>query len=114
MIKPKINTMLPKTNYEFEKGETIEEKVRRITENNEPITDGAPIIYTPKDKGVIDAYNIRADKWDIAQEAMDKVNASKIAKSKKYMTIDGLEKKGDNDQTTTGTTTTEGQSGTVA
>ena len=29
-------------------GEQIEEKVRRIVNNNEPITDGAPIIFTEK------------------------------------------------------------------
>ena len=31
----------------FEGGQ-IEEKVRRIVDNNEPITDGAPIIFTEK------------------------------------------------------------------
>ena len=29
-------------------GEQIEAKVRRIVNNNEPITDGAPIIFTEK------------------------------------------------------------------
>ena len=29
-------------------GESIEEKVAKLIENNEPITDGAPIIYTEK------------------------------------------------------------------
>ena len=29
-------------------GEQLEEKVRRIVNNNEPITDGAPIIFTEK------------------------------------------------------------------
>ena len=29
-------------------GETIEMKVRRITESKEPITDGAPVIYTDR------------------------------------------------------------------
>ena len=29
------------------KGETIEAKVRRITDNKEPIADSAPPIYTP-------------------------------------------------------------------
>jgi hypothetical protein len=44
MIKPKLYSRPPKTNYEFQDGESIEDKVRRITENNEPITDGAPIM----------------------------------------------------------------------
>ena len=29
-------------------GETIEMKMRRIVDNKEPITDGAPLIYGPK------------------------------------------------------------------
>ena len=63
-------------------GESIEKKVSKLVENNEPITDGAPIIYTEKKDGVLPQYDIRTDKWDIAQSAMDLANASKIAKSK--------------------------------
>lgn len=63
-------------------GESIEEKVSKLIENNEPITDGAPIIFTEKKDGVLPQYDIRTDKWDIAQSAMDLANASKIAKSK--------------------------------
>ena len=61
-------------------GETIEEKVARVVENNEPITDGAPLVYTEKKDGVLPQYNIRTDKWEIAQATMDKVNREKIAK----------------------------------
>lgn len=63
-------------------GESIEMKVAKLIENNEPITDGAPIIYTEKKDGVLPQYDIRTDKWEIAQSAMDLANASKIAKSK--------------------------------
>lgn len=63
-------------------GESIEKKVSKLIENNEPITDGAPIIYTEKKDGVLPQYDVRTDKWDIAQSAMDLANASKIAKSK--------------------------------
>ena len=34
----------------------------------------------PKDKGVMPQYDVRADKWDIAQNAMDGVNKERIAK----------------------------------
>ncbi len=61
-------------------GEPIELKLERILNNNEPITDGAPEIFTDKKDGVKSAYNIRTDRWEIATEAMDKVEASKIAK----------------------------------
>lgn len=74
-------------------GESIENKVRRVVENKEPITDGAPIIYTEKKDGVLPQFNIRTDKWDIALEAMDKVQANRIAKSKQFM--EELNKKGE-------------------
>lgn len=70
------------TNYEYEEGETIEEKVRRVVETKEPIEDGAPLIYTPKEDGVIAAYNIRTDRWEIAQDAMSLKYKAEIAKSK--------------------------------
>lgn len=69
-------------------GETIETKVERVTANNEPITDGAEIVYTEKKNGVMPEYNVRTDKWEIAQEAMDKVHANKIAQSKSYANTD--------------------------
>lgn len=65
--------------YENERGalETIEKKIARITENNEPITDGVQMIYTKRGEGVQAQYNIRADKWAISQDAMEKVAAAK-------------------------------------
>ena len=74
-------------------GESIETKVRRVVENKEPITDGAPIVFTEKKDGVLPQFNIRTDKWEIALDAMDKVQASRIAKSKQFM--EQLEKKGE-------------------
>lgn len=93
MIKPTFFPKPPKTNYELQEGETIEEKVKRITENNEPITDGAPIIYTNRDDGVLPAYNIRTDRWEIAQAAMESVNQANLAKSKNYGKVDKEDKK---------------------
>jgi hypothetical protein len=55
-------------------GERLELKIDRMTQNNEPIGDSAPLIYTPRKDGVIAAYDIRTDKWDIALDAMEKVN----------------------------------------
>ena len=93
MIKPTFFPKPIKTDYEYQLGETIEAKVRRITENNEPITDGAPIIYTNRDDGVLPAYNIRTDRWEIAQQAMDAVNQANLAKSKNYGNINKEDKK---------------------
>lgn len=61
-------------------GETIEEKVRRITTTKEPITDGAQLTYTERKDGVAPEYDIRTDRFEIAVEAMDKANKSKAAK----------------------------------
>lgn len=61
-------------------GEPIEDKIRRILDENEPITDGAPVIYTDKKDGVRPEFNIRADKWDIAIQAMDKVSNYEASK----------------------------------
>ena len=61
-------------------GETIEQKVERIVSNKEPITDGAPEIYTERKEGIGAAYNIRTDRFELAAEAMDKVQASLTAK----------------------------------
>lgn len=91
MIKPTFFPKPIKTDYEYQLGETIEAKVERITENNEPISDGAPIIYTKREDGVLPAYNIRTDRWEIAQQAMDAVNQANLAKSKNYGKIEQQE-----------------------
>lgn len=61
-------------------GETIEQKVERIVNNKEPITDGAPSIYTERKDGVMPGFNPRTDRFDVAIDAMDKVTRSHIAK----------------------------------
>ena len=45
MIRPKLYSRPPKTNNEYQEGESIENKVRRITENNEPYRDWETKIY---------------------------------------------------------------------
>ena len=63
-------------------GELIEDKVRRLTENKEPIKDSAPLVYTKKADGVLPQYNIRTDKWDLVQGKMEVANKQKILKAK--------------------------------
>ena len=62
-------------------GESIETKIERVVQNKEPIEDGAEIIYTEKKLGVQPQYDIRTDKWEVAQEAMNLAHANRIAKS---------------------------------
>lgn len=61
-------------------GETIENKVDRMVNNKEPIKDGAPEIYTPREDGVQKAYNIKTCRFEVAADAMDYVARSKDAK----------------------------------
>jgi hypothetical protein len=61
-------------------GETIEQKMERVIDGGEPIEDGAPEIFTERKDGVISAYNIRTDRWEVACEAMDTVSGSIAAK----------------------------------
>lgn len=68
------------TSVELLEGETIEQKVERIQNNKEPIKDGAPEIFTERKDGVLAAYNIRTDRWEVACEAMNHVAGSIAAK----------------------------------
>lgn len=61
-------------------GETLEEKIRRIVENKEPIKDNAPLIYTDRSEGVKAQYDVRTDRFEIAVDAMDKVDKANKAK----------------------------------
>jgi hypothetical protein len=70
------------TSVDVTEGETIEMKCRRMVENKEPIKDGAPEIFTEAKEGVLSAYNIRTDRWEVAAEAMDAISRSKEAKAK--------------------------------
>lgn len=74
-----LNSMTTIRCNPFYEGESIETKVRRITENKEPISDSAPTLYTNRTDGVVADYNIRTDRWDIAIDAMEKVAKAKTA-----------------------------------
>jgi hypothetical protein len=68
------------TSVEKLEGEPIEHKIERIVSNKEAISDGAPSIFTERKDGVVAAYNIRTDRFEVATEAMDKVAGSIQAK----------------------------------
>lgn len=67
---------------EIREGESIEKKIDRMTQTQEPIGETAPIVYTTKTEGIIPAYDVRTDKWEIAQDAMSKVNNKRSEISK--------------------------------
>lgn len=75
-----------------ESGETLIKKCQRILDEGEPLTDGAPMIYTPKQTGVRDDCNVRTDKWALAMEAMDRVNNYKLTEYLKEKTTEAPSK----------------------
>ena len=80
------------SSVEVYEGESIETKVARIVLTKEPISDTAPIIYTELKDGVLPAYNIRTDRFDIAIEATDKIARAEIAAKNQIKTTDVPEK----------------------
>lgn len=66
---------------ETQEGETIEMKIFRLTNNGEEVGDlKSEPIYTERKDGVLPVYNIRTNRWILAQEAMEKVSKSNEAK----------------------------------
>lgn len=60
----------------------MERKIADMITNKEPIVSDSPTIYTEKKDGVGAAYDIRTDRFEIAQNAMESTTKkSKIAKS---------------------------------
>lgn len=60
-------------------GETIEQKMERILNNEGGIEDGAPLIYSEREDDVLPEYNPRTDKWDIAIDATSNATEQKLA-----------------------------------
>lgn len=83
-IKTKPNKTTINVNKSVE-GESIELKIRRITLNREPITDGAELVYTERKNGVDPATDVRTDKWAIAVDAMETVHQTKQGLIKEKM-----------------------------
>lgn len=90
---------MPQTSLKVNKsidGEWLHEKVDRIINNKEPITDGAPIIYTERKEGINPDYDVRTDRWEYAVEAMQKVDKNnKARREQKHKKPEGT--KVDND-----------------
>lgn len=76
--------------------ETIEAKLRRILANKEPIEAISPTIYTERKDGALPEYNIRTDRFEIAQKAMEK-----IATNKRNIRMEKIKKETETQQTET-------------
>lgn len=105
-----IDTGTIEHNESYE-GERIETKIERILQNNEPIKDGAPLIYTERKDGVKAEFDIRTDRFEVALEAMDVVSrthrSKRDNKGEKIIPIDGGKTGNENDGGAESTQATE-------
>ena len=95
----KLHRTTMHTNF-LEVGESIEEKMRRVTQTNEPIDNTAPITYTERKDGVRPEYDFHTDKWEYAQNAMGKVAKTKIAKGQGVLGVEETKESQQQEQTT--------------
>lgn len=70
-------------------GSTLELKIAKMLENNEPLKADIGLLYTERKAGVLPGTNVRTDRWEIAADAMDKISKSKIAKRDNFTIIEG-------------------------
>lgn len=66
-------------------GQSIERQIEQAETSNQPIEQAAPIIYTARKDGILAAYDIRTDRFEIARNAMNKVAASYKAKREEFI-----------------------------
>lgn len=64
----------------------LTEKIRKLKTEGGQIESGAPILYTNRTDPVTPACNIRTNRWELAQGAMQKAYDAKLdAESKKEL-----------------------------
>lgn len=79
-VKVPIKSLIKSTDaYECDR---LELKLRRLIESKEPIDENVtvPLVYTERKEGVLPAYDIRTDRFDLAIMAMDAANRMRDAK----------------------------------
>lgn len=84
---------LIRINEPFHEGRTIEKQIAIAMLTNEPVDQSSPITFTKRSDGVLPDYDIRADKWELAQRAMtavaDKIRLNRTQKiQEKFKTVD--------------------------
>lgn len=66
-------------------------QLRKITEEQTPIEETAPIIYTNKKDGVLKEYDIKTDRFEVAMEAMGKMRSAELTELAKSESAAKLE-----------------------
>lgn len=87
-----------KTNQSYV-AEPLEIQLARAMSAEEPIKMGSPITYTEEQDGVVAATDIRTDRFEIVQEATDKI--AKMERSKRLKTQESPETGGEKGSTQT-------------
>lgn len=107
-VKNNENTMYSSTNrireemnnkihYKPVQANTLEEDIRLKMEEGEPMDNSKPVLYQKRSDGVNAAYNVRTDRWEIAQNMKSNQKASQAAKrAERYTKTD----EGENDEPT--------------
>lgn len=61
--------------------ETMIKKLQKAMDSKTPLDEAAPIVYTNKKDGVMPAYDIRTDRFEVARMATEKMAAYEAAKT---------------------------------
>lgn len=69
-----------KIHYKPVQANTLEEDIRLKIEQGEPIDNSKAILYQKRNEGINPAYNVRTDRWEIAQSLKSNQKASQTAK----------------------------------
>lgn len=105
MYKPKLTTGTTLVANVRPEGETIEDRVKRLMNNEEGLTDGSPLIFNSREEGVKPEHDIRSDKFDRLVEATDKTSRNGL--SKRAEIREKAKEKPENGETPAGGGTTE-------
>lgn len=65
---------------EVYEGISLEDMITKATNEESPIDTAAATTYTERKDGVLPEFDIRTDRWEIAQDAMDHTHRSIIAR----------------------------------
>lgn len=74
--------------------ETMVKKLQKAMDSKSPLDDAAPIVYTNKKDGVMPAYDIRTDRFEVARIATEKMAAYEAAKTENLPKIEKSEAEG--------------------
>lgn len=74
---PQRGTITGITTYE---GESIEQQIARRMTGSDIEIGGKAMLYTERKDGVVPITNIRSDRFDMAQSALDSIERNRVAR----------------------------------